>query len=346
MKTLCGRTEAAVRKAAHTFGWENYETDYRKVLADPEIDIVDIATPGNTHCEIAIAAAEAGKMVFCEKPLGNTLDEAKRMLDAVKKGGKPNAIYHNYRKSPAVGLAKKLIDDGKIGRIFHVRAQYLQDWIIDPGFPLVWRLQKGVAGSGSHGDLAAHLIDMARYLAGEFDSVCGTFETFIKERPLVAEINDKLGATASAEKGVVDVDDASVFLARFKNGAVGTFEATRFATGHKNYNFIEINGSKGAIIFNQERMNELEYYSVDDEEGTQGFRTIQASEGVHPYAAQYWPAAHIIGYEQTFINLLADALTAIYEGRPISPNFEDGYENQRVLDAVERSANGAGWVKL
>lgn len=346
MHTLCGRNEANVRKAAETFGWQNIETDWRKLIANPEIDIVDVSTPGNMHAEIAIAAAEAGKAVFCEKPLGNTLEEAERMAEAVRKAGVPNAIFHNYRKAPAVALAKRMIEEGRLGRIFHIRAVYLQDWIVDPNFPLVWRLDKSVAGSGSHGDLNAHLIDTARYLMGEFSEVCGMMETFVKQRPKVAEIDDKLGGKASDEMGEVTVDDAALFLARFANGAIGTFEATRFATGRKNYNRWEINGEKGALVFNQERMNELEFYSKEDEDGLQGFRLIQATEASHPYAGHYWPVAHIIGYEHTFVNLLADALTAYAEGKPISPDFEDGLRNQQVLEAVQRSSESRSWVSL
>jgi predicted dehydrogenase len=346
MHTLCGRNAEAVRKAADTFGWKHTETDWRKVVADPAIDVIDIATPGNTHAEIAIEAAKAGKAVFCEKPIGNTLQEAKAMLHAVQEHTVPHAVFHNYRKAPAVALAKRLIDEGKLGDIYHFRGVYLQDWIVDPQFPIVWRLDKSVAGSGSHGDLNAHLIDTARYLVGEFDSICGLMETFIKERPLAGEIDDKLGAKASDKMGQVTVDDAALLLARFKNGALGTFEATRFATGRKNHNRFEINGSKGSIVFNQERMNELEFYDSAAPAGQQGFTLIQATEGGHPYAGAYWPTAHIIGYEHTFINLLADAFRAMAEGRPISPNFVDGYENQRVLDAVERSAESGQWVKL
>lgn len=346
MKTLCGRTEAAVKAAADNFGWEGYATDWRTLIEDPEIDIIDVATPGNGHFDIVMAAAEAGKIVFCEKPIGNTLEEAERMAAAIKKSGRPNGVWHNYRKSPAVALAKQMIDEGRIGEIFHFRGFYLQDWIIDPEFPLVWRLQKAVAGSGSHGDIHSHVIDMARFLVGEFDEVNGLMHTFIKERPLVGEINDRLGASASTERGKVDVDDAAMMLARFKSGALGVFEASRFATGRKNYNSFEINGSRGSIVFNQEKMNELEYYNHEDPEHLRGFRTIQASDGCHPYAGRYWPAAHIIGYEHTFMNWLADAVVSICEERPITPNFEDGLANQRVLDAVERSHETRSWVKL
>ncbi|HRK21589.1 MAG TPA: Gfo/Idh/MocA family oxidoreductase [Fimbriimonadaceae bacterium] len=346
MHTICGRTESAVKDAAQKMGWDNVETDWRKVVANPDIDIIDVSTPGDSHCEIACAAAEAGKIVFCEKPIGNTLDEAKTMLDAVKKAGVANAVFHNYRKAPAVALAKKMIAGGKLGTIYHMRAVYLQDWIADPNFPLVWRLQKEKCGSGTHGDINAHIIDLGRHLLGEFDEVVGMMHTFIKKRPLAAGIDDKLGAKASSEMGDVTVDDAAAFLAKFKNGALGTFEASRFAVGRKNHNRFEINGSKGSLIFNLERMNELEYYNNEDPDGEHGFRLIQATEASHPYAGNYWPVGHIIGYEHTFVNLVADALTAIAEGKPCSPDFVDGYENQRVLDAVEKSHESRAWVKL
>jgi predicted dehydrogenase len=346
MHTICGRNEANVRKAADQYGWANIETDWRKVVTNPEIDIIDVSTPGNTHAEIAIAAAEAGKAVFCEKPIGNTLEEAERMLQAVQKAGVPHAVFHNYRKAPAVALAKKLIEDGKIGTIYHMRATYLQDWIADPNFPLVWRLQKEVAGSGTHGDINAHIIDLGRHLVGEFEEVSGHLHTFIKQRPIAGEIDDKLGAKASDKMGEVTVDDAAMFLAKFKNGALGTFEASRFAVGRKNYNRFEINGSKGSLVFNLERMNELEFYDNTAPTETQGFTLIQATASEHPYAGNYWPVAHIIGYEHTFINLVADALTNMANSKRIEPDFVDGYENQRVLDAVERSSETRSWVSL
>ncbi|MEZ0324883.1 MAG: Gfo/Idh/MocA family protein [Fimbriimonas sp.] len=346
MHTLCGRNEAAVTKAAENFGWANVETDWRKVVNNPEIDVIDVSTPGNTHAEIAIAAAEAGKAVFCEKPIGNTLEEAKRMLDAVQKAGVVHAVFHNYRKAPAVALAKKLIDEGRLGTLYHIRATYLQDWIADPNFPLVWRLQKEIAGSGTHGDINAHIIDLGRHLVGEFEEVSGLLHTFVKQRPLAGEIDDKLGAKASDKMGDVTVDDAAMFLARFKNGALGTFEASRFAVGRKNYNRFEINGSKGSLVFNLERMNELEFYDNTTPTETAGFTLIQATAGEHPYAGHFWPTAHIIGYEHTFINLLADAFTNMAAGKRIEPDFVDGYENQRVLDAVERSSERRSWVGL
>ncbi|RYG49418.1 Gfo/Idh/MocA family oxidoreductase [bacterium] len=346
MHTLCGRNEAKVRAAAAEYGWANVETDWRKVVENPEIDVIDVSTPGNTHAEISIAAAKAGKAVFCEKPIGNTLEEAETMLKAVQEAGVPNAVFHNYRKAPAVALAKRMIEEGRLGRIYHWRATYLQDWIADPNFPLVWRLQKEIAGSGTHGDINAHIIDAARYLLGEITEVSGLLHTFVKQRPLAGEIDASLGAKASQEMGEVTVDDAAMFLAKFENGALGTFEASRFAVGRKNYHRWEINGSKGSVVFNLERMNELEYYSEEDPEGLKGFRVIQATDGSHPYAGHYWPVAHILGYEHTFINLLADAFTALGEGKPISPDFEDGYRNQRVLDAVERSSETKCWVSV
>ncbi len=346
LHTLCGRLSEAVTAAAEKFGWSQVSTRWQDVVADPSIDVIDVATPGDSHCEIACAAAEAGRIVFCEKPLGNTLPEAKQMLEAVQSARVPNAIFHNYRKAPAVALAKKMIENGDLGTIYHFRATYLQDWIADPQFPLVWRLQKEHAGSGALGDIGAHIIDLGRHLVGEIAEVCGALETFIKRRPLAGAVDDKLGAAASSEKGDVTVDDAAMLLARFKNGALGTFEASRFAVGRKNYNRFEINGSKGSLVFNLERMNELEHYDNSVADDRHGFALIQATESSQPYAGHYWPPGHIIGYEHTFINLVADALSAIHEGRPCSPDFGDGYENQRVLDAVERSHQARGWIAL
>ncbi len=346
MRTICGRNVGGVKKAQETLGWDQYETDWRKVIADPDIHIIDVVTPGNTHCEIVCAAAAAGKIVFCEKPIGNTLAEAKQMLDAVEKAGVANAVFHSYRKAPAVALAKRMIEEGRLGEIHHMRAVYLQDWIADPKFPLVWRLQKEIAGSGAHGDICAHIIDLGRHLVGEFNELSGMLHTFVKRRPLVGATDGGLAAIASTEMGDVTVDDASSFICNFKNGAIGTFEATRFAVGRKNHNRFEINGSKGSIVFNCERMNELEFFDSAAPEGLQGFTLIQATESAHPYAGHYWPAGHIIGYEHTFVNLIADALTAIAKGEAPSPNMRDGYENQRVLDAVERSWAERRWISL
>ncbi|MCS7180664.1 MAG: Gfo/Idh/MocA family oxidoreductase [bacterium] len=351
MKVICGRTEKAVSQAKEKFGWCEYETDWKKVVERKDIDLIDITTPPNAHKEIAIQAAKNGKIVFCEKPLASTLKDAYEMLEAIEKYNVKHAICFNYRKLPAIGLAKKLIDEGKIGKIYHMRAVYLQDWIVDPDFPLVWRLQKSIAGSGSHGDLNAHLIDMARYLVGEFDEVIGISETFIKERPVLKEkeeLETGLGEfkEKSEEKGIVDVDDATLFLARFKNGAIGSFEATRFAPGRKNGQRFEINGSKGSIVFNLERLNELEFYSREDQSGIQGFRTIIATDASHPYAGNWWPAGHIIGYGESFVNMVADIFNSIAKGENPSPNFYDGIKCQEVLEAVEQSIKERKWVKI
>ena len=346
MQVLCGRNSDKVAVAAEKFGWAETETDYHKLIARPDIDIIDIAAPGNMHEEIGIEAAKAGKMVLCEKPLANTLLQAKSMYQASVEGHALTAICHNYRFVPAVQLAKRLISEGKLGKILHFRGVYLQDWIVDPKMPLVWRLQKSIAGSGSHGDLNAHAIDMARYLVGEIAEVSGLLETFVKQRPLLAEVDDRLGGTASDEMGEVDVDDVSMFMARFENGAIGSFEATRFAAGHKNHNRFEVNGSKGSIIFNMERMNELEVYLDDDAPEIRGFRLVQTTDGCHPYTANWWPAGHIIGYEHTFIHLVYEMLKAFSKGESLQPDWAEGVKNQAVLEAVSTSAVTKQWVQL
>lgn len=346
MKAICGRNEEAVKAAAKQFGWESYETSYEALVKRDDIDLVDVCVPGNMHAPITIAAVEAGKHVLCEKPLANTLAEAQQMLAAAEKAGVVHMLCHNYRRAPAVQLAKRLIDEGALGRIYHFRGTYLQDWIVDPEFPLVWRLRKEIAGSGVHGDLNAHLIDLARFLVGEISEVCGMMETFIKERPQLAAIDDRLGGTAAAERGEVTVDDAAAFLARFENGALGTFESTRFALGRKNYNRFEINGSAGSVAFNLERMNELELYLQSDREDARGFRTILCNEGVHPYAGAYWPSGHIIGYEHTFINTVHDLMQGVARGQSPQPNFVDGVKNQAVLEAAEISARERRWVAI
>ncbi|MGQ9487767.1 MAG: Gfo/Idh/MocA family protein [Armatimonadota bacterium] len=346
LKVICGRNEENVRKAAQKYGWEEYDTSWERVVERKDIDLVDVSVPGNMHAPIAIAAANAGKMVLCEKPLANTLAEARQMYEAVQKNGVPNALCHNYRFAPAIQLAKQLIDEGRIGKIYHFRGTYLQDWIVDPNFPLVWRLQKEVAGSGAHGDLNAHLIDMARFLVGEIAEVSGMMETFIKQRPKLAASDDRLGGVASTEMGEVTVDDAALFLVRFENGAIGSIEATRFALGRKNYNRFEINGSKGSLVFNMERMNELEVYFQDDPPHVRGFRVVQASDSVHPFMSAWWPVGHIIGYEHTFINLVYSMLKAFNKGEVFKPNFEDGVRNQAVLEAVDVSSQQKRWVSI
>jgi predicted dehydrogenase len=253
MKVICGRDPASTRDAAARFGWEEWTTSWKELVRRPDVDLVDVCTDNRTHAEISIAAANAGKHVLCEKPLAMNLDEAKRMLKAVRDAKVTNMVCQNYRTLPAIALAKELMDKKALGEIYHWRAVYLQDWIVDPGFPLVWRLQKKYAGSGAHGDLNEHLVDLARFLVGEITQVTGLMKTFVTQRPLPSEIGEALAGKAGKGKGKVDVDDAALFLARFAGGAVGSFEATRFAPGHKNYNSFEINGSKGSVIFNLER---------------------------------------------------------------------------------------------
>jgi len=347
MKVICGRDEAGVAKAAQQYGWEEFTTSWEELVTRDDIQIIDITAPSNAHKEIAIAAARHGKHIFCEKPLALTLEDAEEMLEAVTAAGVKHMVGFNYRRVPAIMLIKQMIDSGKLGKIYHFRGTYLQDYIIDPNFPLVWRLRKEIAGSGSLGDLGAHTIDLARWLVGEFDEVVGMSETFIKERPLPTEMAGLSAASSQdAELGEVTVDDATAFLARFKNGALGTFEATRFAAGHRNGNCFEINGSKGSVYFNFERMNELLYYSTEDEEGLQGFRRVQTTEAIHPYMEAWWPAGHIIGYEHTFIHEMKDFLEAIVYDRMPEPNFFDGVACQKVLDAVEKSIEGRCWVKV
>jgi predicted dehydrogenase len=345
MKAICGREEQLVRESAEKFGWEGYETSWERLVSREDIDTIDITAPSNVHKDIAIAAAQNGKNIFCEKPLAVSLKDAREMLEAVKKSGVKHQIGFNYRFAPAIQLAKKMIDEGKLGKIYHFRAKYLQDWIINPDFPLVWRLDKSVAGSGSHGDLGAHLIDIARFLAGEFQSVIGMNKTFVKERPIVEKMTGLSGkAQESSIKGDVTVDDATLFLTEFKNGALGSFEATRFAAGHKNDMSFEINGSKGSLRFEFERMNELQYFSADDAEGIQGFRLIQVSEAVHPYMGAWWPAGHVIGYEHTFVHELYEFVQAIADDGITSPDFYDGMKCSQVLEAVDLSIAERQWV--
>lgn len=345
MTAICGRDEAGVAAAAARMGWQGHETDWRKLVTRPDIDLVDVCTPNNLHAEIAIAAAAAGKHVLCEKPLALSLDQARRMKAAVERAGVVHMICHNYRFAPAVQFARQLIASGELGEIYHIRAQYLQDWIMDPAFPLVWRLQRDVAGSGTHGDLSAHIIDLARFLVGEFESVSGLLHTFIKERPLDTSGEGAWGASAGTARrmGEVTVDDAALFLARFRNGALGVFEASRFAGGNRNGNRFEINGSKGSLRWDLENMNNLQVYFHADRVGQQGFRTINCTEAVHPYAGNWWPPAHIIGYEHTFVHLVSALMDGIATGRSPAPNFDDGVANQAVLEAVSASSTSGRW---
>jgi predicted dehydrogenase len=337
MKVLCGRTQAKVEQAARDLGWEEAATDWKAVVTRPDIDLVDVSTPGDSHAEIAIAAAQAGKAVLCEKPLANSVRDAERMLAAAEKAGVVHMVCHNYRRAPAVTLARQLISGGQLGDVRHFRGTYLQDWITDPKFPLVWRLDRDQAGSGALGDLAAHSIDLARYLVGEIAEVAGHLETFVRERPLP----DDPGRT-----GQVTVDDASTALVRFANGAMGTIEATRMAPGRKNFNRFEINGSRGSLAFDLERMNELEVYLESDRPAVRGFRRVLVTEPGHPYIEAWWPPGHIIGYEHTFVHTVYDLLEAMADKRVPEPNFTDGVWNQRVLHAIETAARRKRWVAV
>jgi predicted dehydrogenase len=332
MKVVCGRDRAEVEKAARVYGWEQAATDWEEVVAREDIDLIDICTPGDTHRPIAVAAAREKKVVFCEKPLANTLPEAEAMLEAVRANGVIHMLCHNYRRAPAVALAKRIIEEGRIGQIYHYRGTYLQDWLVNPDFPRVWRLEKARAGSGALGDIASHSLDLARHLVGEIAEVSGLLKTFVTERPARA---------GASEKAAVDVDDAALALVRFEGGAVGTIEGSRFAAGRKNYNRFEINGSRGSLAFDLERMNELELYTEEGPDS--GFRTIIVTDAAHPYVSAWWPRGHIIGYEHTFTHTVLDLLKAVAEGRLPSPNFEDGVRNQRVLDAIERASESKAW---
>ena len=345
MKTLCGRNAAGVKEAARQLGWEKTSTDWREVVNDPDIHVIDITTANDTHAEIAIAAARAGKHVLCEKPLALTVTQCRAMLDAVRKARVTHMICHNYRRIPALALARRMIEAGELGDLYHFRARYLQDWIVDPKFPLVWRLQSKVAGSGAHGDIQAHIIDIGRYLVGEFSEVCGLMHTFIKQRPLV-EDSAGLSAKGGGKMGKVTVDDAAMMIGRFKNGALANLEATRFALGRKNAIQVEVNGSKGSLYFDFEDMNHLRFFNTADPAHAKGFRDIIVTEGAHPYAGAWWPPGHIIGYEHTFIHAVADFVNAAAAGKPVKPDFEDGLRNQIVLEAVETSAKTHNWVKL
>jgi predicted dehydrogenase len=285
--------------------------------------------------EIAVAAAKNGIHVICEKPMARSAEEARKMLDAVQAAGVVHMVAHNYRRLPAIKFAKELIEAGKIGTIHHFNAVYYQDWLVDPDFPFVWRHDIVEGGSGAHGDMSAHTVDLARYLVGEFEAVNGVQEVFVKERP--AEDGKRLPVTA---------DDATYFLARFRNGALGSFLATRFATGRKNYLRLEIFGSQGALTFNLERLNELEYYSRADEGLEQGFRNILMTENKHPYMEAWWPPGHIIGWEHTFIHEIKDFLTSVSLKQPVHPDFADGLRCQLVLDAVMESARNKQWIEI
>ncbi|HRZ16324.1 MAG TPA: Gfo/Idh/MocA family oxidoreductase [Candidatus Hydrogenedentes bacterium] len=338
LKAVCARSADKVKAFADNWGWESVETDWRKLVERDDIDAIDIGSPNNTHRDIVLAAAKAGKMILCEKPLAMNAAEGLEMTEAVEKAGVPNMVWFNYRRVPAITLAKQFMDEGRLGRVFHYRAKYLQDWTISPDLPqggaALWRLDADVAGSGVTGDLLAHSIDTAIWLIGGVDRVCAMTETFIKERPL----QDDPGTVKS-----VTIDDACAFLARFKNGALATFESTRYARGRKNQNTFEVNGEFGSLYFDLEDAHQLQYFDHRNDSQSRGWRTILVTDSDHPYMGHWWVPGCVIGYEHTFINALADFLGGLASGVPVRPNFRDALETQYVCDAVLDSAKTETW---
>ncbi|WP_333811354.1 Gfo/Idh/MocA family oxidoreductase [Timonella senegalensis] len=350
MRVVAGRNAANVEAAAHTLGWAESSTSWHDLLERDDIDVIDICTPGDSHHEIAIAALEAGKHVLCEKPLANSVKEAEEMAAAAERAaanGVLAMVGFTYRRVPAIQLARKLVADGKIGEIHHVRAQYLQDWLTDPSAPLSWRLDKAKAGSGALGDIGAHIVDMTQFITGQsITEVSGALRTFVSQRP-VAEEFAGLSGKGGSEMGPVTVDDSATFLAQLSGGAVGVYEATRFANGRKNAIRIEINGSKGSLAFDFEDMNVLHFFDGTEPGETAGFRRIVVTEPEHAYIANWWPAGHGLGYEHGFTHQVVDLVNAIATGSQPEPSFADGLQVQRVLDAVERSSNErAGWTSV
>jgi predicted dehydrogenase len=349
MKTIVGRDPEKVEAARQQFGWEESETDWRKLIERDDIHLIDICTPGDTHADIAIAALRAGKHVMCEKPLANTVEEAERMATAAVEAAR-NGVYamvgFSYRRVPALIFARQLVRDGRIGEIRQVRATYLQDWLSDADGPMTWRLDKSKAGSGSLGDIGAHAVDAVQFITGEtLSSVSGVLETLVKERPLLGE-QVGLGGKASDERGEVTVDDVALFFGRLSGGALGTFEATRYALGRKNALHLEFNGSKGSIAFDLERMNELEFYDGTESAGEQGFRRILVTEPEHPFVGKWWPTGHGLGWEHAFTHQVVDFLNGVHKGEQPKPSLAEGAQVQRVLAAVEQSSGaGSTWVQ-
>src|SRR5712671_66120 len=340
LKTVCARNAERGKDFAENWGFENAVTDWREIVESKDIDLIDIASPNDTHCEIAVAAAKAGKMVMCEKPLGRGAAESEKMVQAVEAAGVLNSVWYNYRRIPAVTLAKQLIDEGRLGRIFHYRAKFLQDWTISQDLPQggegLWRLDVSVAGSGVTGDLLAHTIDTAMWLNGSIDKVNAMTETFVKER--------KHNLTGKVEK--VGIDDACAFLARFKNGSLATFESTRYARGHKALYTFEINGENASIAWDLHDLHRLAYFDHRDEGRARGWRSIHVTDGDQPYMNRWWVPGLQIGYEHTFIHQAADFLQGVAKGKPASPTFRDALETQYICDAVLKSAKTGRWEKV
>ena len=348
LKVACARDEASLRAFADRWGWEEIETDWRRVIEREDVDVIDVSVPTRLHKEIAVAAAKAGKHLFCEKPIALTSAEAREMLAAAQDAGVVHYLNHNYRRVPAIQLAKQLIDEGRIGTIYHWRGAYLQDWIADPSFPLTWHLREEDAGSGPQHDLNSHSVDLARFLVGEIASVAAMTATFVRERPLPGEgaATFSAGAGGKTEMGEVTVEDAAFMVASFANGALGSFDVSRFARGRRNYNAFEIYGSKGSLAFNLERMNELEVYAVDDPDHQQGFRTVNVTEPGHPYLEGWWPPGHILGYEHSFHHAVVDFVKAVVAGSEVRPNLEDGVRGMEVLEAGLASAASGRRVEV
>ncbi|MGP3968921.1 Gfo/Idh/MocA family protein [Streptomyces sp. 6N223] len=345
LAALGGRNAEAAAEVAGKFGWESVETDWRRLIARDDVGLVDICTPGDTHAAIAIAALEAGKHVLCEKPLANSVAEAEAMAEAAEKAARTGVramVGFTYRRVPALSLARRLIAEGTLGQIRHVRAQYLQDWISDADTPFSWRMDKTKAGSGALGDIGAHIVDLTQFLTGErITGVSAMLETFVHERPVPEAFSGLSGtATTGAERATVTVDDAALFLARFSGGAVASFEATRMASGRKNALRVEINGTDGAIAFDLENMNVLHHYDHTEAAEHAGYKRILVTEAGHPYFAAWWPPGHLIGYEHSFTHQAVDLLNALATGTDPEPTFADGLRVQRVLAAVEESAAG------
>jgi predicted dehydrogenase len=337
LKAVCGRTAEGAKKFAEKWQYESFETDWRRLIERKDIDAIDICTPNDTHAPIAIAAAAAGKMVLCEKPLARDLKEAAPMVEAIEKAGVPNTVWYNYRRVPAVTLAKQLIDEGRLGKIFHYRANFLQDWTISSDLPQggagLWRLDAASAGSGVTGDLLAHCIDTALWLNGSIDKVSAMTETFVKER--------KHNLTGKVEP--VGIDDACAFLCRFANGSLGLFESTRYARGHKALYTFEINGEKASIKWDLHDLHRLEYFDYGDDSLIRGWKSIHVTDGDHPYMKHWWVPGLQIGYEHTFVHQVADFLSGLASGKPTSPTFREALETQAVCDAVLDSADLGKW---
>lgn len=337
LKAVCGRTKAKVEAFSKQWGYESIETDWKDLIARDDIDAIDICVPNNLHAEIAKAAARAGKMILCEKPLSRTVREGEEMVEAVEEAGVENTVWYNYRRVPAVTLAKQIVDSGKLGKIFHFRANFLQDWTISPELPqggeALWRMDKTVAGSGVTGDLLAHCIDTAMWLNGGIKDVSAVTETFIKER-LHQE-------TEKVEK--VEIDDACIFHCHFDNGSLGLFESTRYARGHKALYTFEINGENGSIRWDLHDLNRLEFFDYSDESEVRGWRSIHVTDGDQPYMDKWWVPGLSIGYEHTFIHQVADFLESLETGKPCRPTFKDAQETQKVCEAVLNSASSGSW---